>query len=465
MKHKVYLIGAGPGHPGLITVRGSEILRQADVVIYDYLVDKRILQEAQEEAELICCDTLGKDRYSDGFLKHNEKIGQLVVKKVREGKRVIRLKNGDVSIFSRTGQELEALAKNRIDFEIVPGVTAASGASGYSGIPLTDRRYASSCIFITGHEEPGKKKSSIDWDKISGSGTIVLYMAVGNLGKIVKCLIAAGKDKFTPVAIIQDAAILTQKVLLGTLTDIAAKAKREKIQPPAIIIIGEVVKLEEEFNWLRKNKKILFTGLSQERFFEKDIYFHLPLIDIKPLSDYSVFDNYLRGIKEFDWIVFTSRYAVEYFFKRLRYIGRDIRVLAGLKIAVIGKSTQAKIEGAGILADVMPKKESSQGLLAEFKKIDIRGKKIFLPRSDISDKGLEDGLKKFGANVSSSVAYKNIPAQNLPDLDLGFFDEIMFTSPSGVRSFVKRYKNVPNRVKVRCIGEVTLKEAREWALV
>lgn len=465
MNGKVYLIGAGPGHPGLITVRGLEILRQADVIIYDYLVDKRILQEAQEDAELICCDTLGKKRHSDGFLIHNEKISRLVVKKVREGKRVIRLKNGDVSIFSRTSQELEALVKNRIDFEIVPGVTAASGASGFSGIPLTDRRYASTCVFVTGHEDPGKKKSSIDWDKISGSGTIVLYMAVENLSKIVKCLIAAGKNKNTPIVIIQDATALTQKVLLGTLMNIVAKAKKEEIRPPAIIIIGEVVKLQKIFNWLRKNKKILFTGLSQERFFEKGTYFHLPLIKIKPISDYKDFDNYLRGIKRFNWIVFTSRYGVEYFFKRFRHIGSDIRILVGLKIAVIGKSTQEKIEEFGVLADLVAKKESAQGLLSEFKKIGIKDKKILLPRSDISDKGLGEGLKKLGARVCSSIAYKNVPAQNLPDLDLNFFDEIMFTSPSGVRSFIKRYKNVPDKVKVRCIGEVTLKEARKWGVV
>src|SRR3989338_2963483 len=155
--YKFYLVGAGPGDPGLITAKGLAILRQAEVVIYDYLVDKRILAEANSNAELICCDKLGKNRYADGFLIHNEKIGKLVVKKAKQGKKVIRLKNGDPTIFSRTSQELEALVKNKIKFEIVPGVTAAHAASAYSGIPLTDRRFASSCIFVTGHEDPRKK--------------------------------------------------------------------------------------------------------------------------------------------------------------------------------------------------------------------------------------------------------------------------------------------------------------------
>ena len=248
--NKVYLVGAGPGDPGLITVRGRQILREADVVIYDYLVDKRLLEETKEGVELICCDTLGKKRYSDGFLRHNEKVNRLVAKKAKEGKSVIRLKNGDPSIFSRTSQELEPLVKEKIEFEIVPGVTAASVESCLSGIPLTDRRYASTCVFATGHEDPSKVKSSLDWEALAKSGTMVLYMAVENLPKITKALIKAGKGPGTPAAIIQDASLLTQKVLRGTLSDIAKKAKQKKIMPPAIIIIGEVAKFESRFNLL-----------------------------------------------------------------------------------------------------------------------------------------------------------------------------------------------------------------------
>ena len=465
MRSKVYLVGAGPGVPDLITIRGLNILRQADVIIYDYLIDKRILAEARPDAELICCDTLRKDRYSDGFLLHNEKINQLVVKKAKEGKKVIRLKNGDPGVFSRISQELEPLVKNKIEFEIVPGVTAASAASCLSGIPLSDRRFASSCVFVTGHEDPKKKRSILDWQSLAGCGTIVLYMAVENLANIVKWLVESGKDPDTRVAIIQDASLLTQKVLTGTLKDIVVKAKKNKIKPPAIIIIGEVVKLEKKFNWLKKNKRILFTGISGERFFEKGFIFHLPLIKIIPLEDYRHFDTLLKNIENYDWIVFLSRYGVQYFFKRLNEIGLDARKLNNTKIAAIGSSTQNRLRDFGIQVQLVPKDESSKGLINEFKKIDIKKKRMFLPRSDISDKDLEGALKSLGAVVQSAVAYRNVMPDNLPDLDLKLFDEIMFSSPSGVRNFVKRYKFIPKKVRVYCIGEVTLREAKRYGLM
>jgi uroporphyrinogen III methyltransferase / synthase len=463
--HKVYFVGAGPGAPDLITVRGLEILRQADVVIYDYLVDKIILEEVKLGAQFFCCNKLGGNRYSDGFLKRQERINKLIVKKAKEGKKVIRLKSGDSSIFSRLSQELDILTKNKIEFEVVPAVTAASAASSFSGIPLTDRRFASSCIFVTGHEDPGKKESSIDWDKIAGCPTIVLYMAVESLEAIVNKLIKAGKDEFTPIAIIQDASLVTQKVLTGTLRNIVNKAKDKKVRPPAIVIIGETVRLEKRFNWFKKNRRILFTGLSKKRFFIKGTYFHLPLIKIEPISDYTEFDNYLKNIRRFDWIVFTSRYSAEYFFNRLKQIGCDSRILRDINIAAIGNSTANKILCFGIKTDLAPNDESSKGLLDVFKKIDIKNKKIFLPRSDIADKGLAQGLKDLGAKVTASVAYKNVVPGDLPELDLRYFDEIMFTSPSGVRNFLKRYGKVPRGIKISCIGEVTEIEAKKWDLL
>ena len=462
---KVYLVGAGPGSPDLITVRALEILREADTVIYDYLVDKRILAEAKEGAELICCDTLGKKRYSDGFLRHNDKVNKIVIKKFKEGRKVIRLKNGDVSIFSRASQELEPLVKNKIPFELVPGVTAASGASCFSGIPLTDRRYASDCAFVTGHEDQKKTGSALDWAALSKIGTLIFYMAVENLPKIAQELIKEGKSAVTPVAVIQEATLLTQKVIKGTLSDIAKKVKFAKIRSPGIIIIGEVVKLEKDFNWLRKTKRILFTGISKERFFQGGFVYHLPLIKIVPLEDYREFDEQLLDIADYDWILLASRYGVEYFFKRLNKIGLDARSFKEAKIAAIGDSTRNRLLDFGIVADLVPKEESSLGLIKEFKKIDIRHKRIFMPRSDISDKGLESALEKLGAQVASGFAYKNIMPQDLPDLDLDNFDEIIFTSPSGVRNFIKRYKKLPKQVKVSCIGEVTKKEAKRSGLV
>ena len=462
---KVYLVGAGPGKPDLITARGLSILKEADVVIYDYLVDKRILENVKEGAELICCDKLGKKRYSNGFLVHQVKINNLLVKKTKEGKKVIRLKNGDPGIFSRLSEELSALVKNRIEFEIVPGVTAASAAACLSGIPLTDRRYSSSCVFVTGHEDPKKEEISIDWESIAKDGTIVLYMAVENLADIVGKLLKAGKSKSMPVAIVQDVSLPNQKILTGNLGNIVTKAKSCKVKPPAIVIIGEVAGLEKKFNWLRRDKKILFTGLSRERFFTKGTYFHLPLVKIEPLEDYRKFDRCLRKIKDFDWIVFASRYGVEYFFNRLEITGFDVRALSGIKVAAIGNSTKNKLLGFGIRADLVPEDESSRGLVNRFKKEGLKGKSIFLPRSDISDKGLEKELKSLDANVTTSFAYRNVMPKDLPDLDLNFFDEIMFTSPSTVRNFKARYRRTPKGVKISCIGGVTLEEANRCKLL
>jgi len=464
MSGKVYLVGAGPGKSDLITVRGVNILREGDVVIYDYLVDRQILDETKDGAELICCETIGKKRYSDGFLTHSEKIIQLIIKKAKEGKKVVRLKNGDPGIFGRTSQELEALAKENIEFEIVPGVSAANAASAFSGIPLTDRRFASSCILVTGHEDPTKKDRLLDWRGLAKEGTIALYMAVENLPGIIRNLIRSGRSPLTPVAVIQEVSLVTQRIVRGTLKNIARRVKEAAIKPPAIIIIGEVVKLEKKFNWLRKNKKILFTGLSPERFFLKGNYFHIPLIKIEPLKHYEEFDDYLRRIREFDWIVFSSRYGVEYFFRRLNYLGYDSRLLKDIKIAAVGNSTKKRLLDFGVRADLAPEKESSAGLLEKFKKMDIKAKKIFLPHSDISDKGLQSGLESLGAMVASSVAYRNVMPRNLPDLDLTFFDEIMFTSPSTVRNFRERYGSVPRGTRIRCIGEVTLREARRCKL-
>lgn len=486
MKNKVYLVGAGPGKPNLITVRGLNILKEADVVIYDYLVDKRILDEAKEGAELICSEELRKERYSGSSLKAQGRINALMIKKTKEGKKVIRLKNGCPSIFSRLSEELSGLVKEKIDFEIVPGVTAASAASCLSGIPLTDRRFASSCVFVAGNEDPKKKKSSINWESIAKNETIVLYMAVGNLGLIVFKLLKAGKNENTPVAIIQDASLPNQKILIGNLGNIVTKAKGCKVKPPAIIIIGEVAKLEKKFNWLKKNKRVLFTGLSKERFFEKGVVFHVPMIEIRPLEDYTEFDKWIKKIAKnrghqpsainhqpvFDWIVFASRYGVEYFFNRLDTINLDSRVLSGTKIAAIGNSTASKLREYGIVADLIPKKESSAGLIAEFKnflrrdtRYEMRDTNIFLPRSDISDKGLETGLKHLDISVTSSYAYRNVVPKDLPDLDLNYFDEVMFTSPSTVRNFKKRYGRVPEGVKISCIGEVTSREAKRQGLM
>lgn len=455
MKSKVYLVGAGPGNPGLITVKGRAILREADVVIYDYLVDKAILREAKDDAQLICREEL------------SGRLNNFTIAKAKEGKKVIRLKSGDPAIFGRYAQELRALNKERIEFEVVPGVTAATAASSFSGIPLTEKDAASSCAFVTGREA-AKEKSLLNWPALAKSGTIVLYMAVGSLKKIAKELIRAGKNKNTPIGIVKNISLPTQRTVTSTLGEIVKGAKQLKVKPPAIIIIGEVVRLEKELNWFKSSRRILFTGLSKERYFERGSYFHLPLIRIKPLDDYSKFDKKLTIIKQFDWIVFASRYGVEYFFKRLKHLKQDVRTLSGIKIAAVGNSTANKLLDFGLFADLVPKNESSVGLAKEFSaksgKLNLKSKKIFLPRSDLSDKGLSDAFEKLGAKVTSSVAYCNVMPDDLPELDLSFFNEIIFTSPSTVRNFKKKYKKIPANIKVKYIGKITEKQLKKCKL-
>ena len=455
MKSKVYLIGAGPGSPGLITVKGRAILREADIVIYDYLVDKAILEEAKDNAQLICREDL------------SERLNTFTVSCAKKGKKVIRLKSGDSAVFGRYAQELRALSRERIEFEVVPGVTAATAASSFSGIPLTEKDTASSCAFVTGRESL-KKKSLINWRALAESGTIVLYMAADSLEKIAAELIRVGKNKRTPVGIIKNISLPTQRLVISSLGKIAKGAKQLKVRPPTIIIIGEVVRLEKELNWLKNSKRILFTGLSKERYFEHGSYFHLPLIRIEPLDNYSEFDKILLKIEQFDWIVFASRYGVEYFFRRLKEIKQDTRSLNGIKIAAVGNSTASKLLDFGLFADLIPKNESSSGLIAEFSarsgKANLKGKKIFLPRSNLSDKGLGDAFKGLGAKVTSSCAYRNVMPDELPKLDLSFFDEIVFTSPSTVRNFKKKYKRIPSDIKVKCIGKVTEKQLKKCKL-
>ncbi len=512
-KGKVFFIGAGPYPPDLITVRGFNILKQADVIVYDYLLDKNILGFAKKDALLISTDELPGGRYSDGSSKNQKAINDVLIKKASEGKSVVRLKNGDPSIFGRLCEELSALKDEGINFAVIPGVTAASAAAAFSGIPLTARGISSALVLTTGHESPGKKDGYVNWKNVAVLDTISLYMSHENLFALSNILIDCGKPPSTPSAVISRVGSYEQKIVTGTLRDIAKKARKNNLESPAIFVVGEVVKKEKEFNWFKKTKKSLFTGISDERYFEEKLYFHIPLIEIKPLDDYAELDNWIKKISNshkrttinpiksyttmykdkkepsasnsqsqntsngvnykpfFDWLVFTSRFGVYYFFDRLLKSGSDARSLNGIKIAAIGSSTANKLKEYGIIADLVPKNECSEGLLEEFKNV-IRSTfkvqssiKILLPRSDIADKGLSDGLRELGAEVFSCVAYRNVMPKDLPDIDFSFFDEIIFSSPSCVGNFIKRYGCLPpGKVKIKSIGPVTKKECEKYGI-
>ncbi len=474
-KGRVYLVGAGPGNQDLITVRGLEILRQADTVIYDYLVDKHLLSVVKKGAELICCDKLGKSRHADGFLIHQERINNLMVKKAKDSKVVVRLKNGDPSIFSRLSQELDALITNRIEFGIIPGVTAASAASCLSGIPLTDRKFASSCVFVTGHEDPKKKVSSLDWEGIAKCGTIVLYMAVENLAFIAERLLKAKKSPNTPCAIIQDVALTIQKILLCTLKDIATKAQKEKIRPPAIIIIGEVVKFERRFNWFKRpplfNKRILITRPKEQAeefaaLLERcgATTYILPTVEVKNI-DPKKLDERINSINSYDWVIFLSQNGVRVFFERLRALDKDIRVLSGIRFCAIGSKTKEAIENFGIKTEVIPKEFCKEGILNVFKKMDILRKRILVVCSNLSDNTLIKGLKNLGATVDYVYGYITTHTKKNAEkikrlLDEKRIDLVTFTSPSCVKGFMDGFKKTAekrrlNGIDFAVIGPVT----------
>ncbi len=457
-KGKVYIVGAGAGEPGLITVKGKEILSRADTVLYDYLVNPEILGWARDEARLVCAKELGKGK------SRQRKISEFLVNRAEKGENVVRLKNGDPSVFSRLKEEMEYLLKNRVEYRVVPGVTAATSAGCKLGIPLTSRGISASVKIITGHEASGKTSGFTSLKEKDNPETIATYMGVKNLGKVTKKLvIEGGKSPNTPAVLISKIGTVNQKIVRGNLANILRKSKQKNISPPAILIAGEVAGITQK-SWFERIDKVLYTGLSDRRYFEDGIIFHIPMIRIIPLEEeeYLSLDAYISEIEKFDWIIFTSRYGVKYFLKRLYNTGFDSRILKNIKIAAIGNSTSGRLLKYGIKPDLKPDRESSNGLVEKFKERDLTDKKILLPRSDISDKGIEDRLKEQGADTYSANAYRNVMPKRLPDLDLKFFDRIIFSSPSTVRNFIKRYGEVPEGIEIDTIGPVTEKECKKW---
>ncbi|MBI3991623.1 MAG: uroporphyrinogen-III C-methyltransferase, partial [Candidatus Omnitrophica bacterium] len=388
MKKKgiVYLIGAGPGDPGLITLKGIECLKKAEVVIYDHLVNPQLLSYARKDAEIIYA---GKIQNKHTLTQ--DEINRLLVKKASSGKCVARVKGGDPFIFGRGGEEAEALVRARINFEIVPGVTSAIAVPAYAGIPLTMRKFTSTVGFITGHEDPTKEISDIPWDKVStGMGTLVFLMGLNNLPEIVNRLIYHGKKPETPVAVIQWGTLPKQRTVTGNLKDIAEKVKKEKLKPPSIIVVGDVVKLRNSLNWFEKRplfgKRILVTR-TREQASElsnmlKDLgadVIEFPTIEIRPISDYKKADNAISNLSQYSYLFLTSVNGVRFFKERLDALGLDSRAVAGVKVCAIGPRTAEELEKIGIKPDFIPSEYSAEGILNKIH--NLKGKNILILRA------------------------------------------------------------------------------------
>ena len=476
-KGKVYLVGAGPGRPDLITVRGLELLKCADCVIYDKLANQALLNYAPPDAELLAVPKrVGPESF------RQEQINNLLIQKAGEGKSVVRLKGGDPYIFGRGTEEAAVLAQAGIDFEVVPGVTAALAASCYSGIALTDRALASEVIFVTGHETEGKQQTGIDWQLLAKfTGTIVFYMGMENLNDITRRLIENGMSPETFTAVVADATLPTQKFVKATLATIADCCAKNKITPPALVFIGPTAAGDVRLDWLAKlplfGKTIVVTrdAVGNAEFAAKisarmAVAIEMPVTKIKTLTDSGSFVRTLAQIKSYDWIIFTSCNGVETFFAAMAKLNKDARVFSSAKIAAIGVRTAETLARFGIKADFVPNAFTSKDLatgLIEF--TNLRDKKVLLLRSQIASDDLPQLLETAGASVDNVPVYTH--EKNLCDLKIfsGMLTEknvnwITFASPFAAACF---FEQVPadfvksKNAKVASIGPVTSKKLAE----
>lgn len=475
---KVYLVGGGPGAEGLITLRAVECLKQAEVIVYDRLVDDKILAHVKPGCELIYVGKGAKEHVME-----QEEINNLLVAKGKEGKIVTRLKGGDPFVLGRGGEEAEALVKAGIPFEIVPGVTAAIAVPAYAGIPVTHRHVASSFAVITGHEDPTKESSSIAWDKLAtGVDTLVFLMGLENLKAICGELIKHGRSPITPVALIRWGTLPRQQTLVGTLADIPEKAEKNSFGPPVVAVIGEVVSLREKLRWFDNRplfgKRVLVTRsrsqasvLSRLLAQEGAEAVELPAISIDSTSDLKPLDKALSHLSDYNWVVFTSSNGVEAFFSRLFQLGKDARTLGKTQISAIGEATSFSLNKYGIIADLIPGDFSSQGILDSFSSIKVNGASFLLPRADLAGQELATELVKRGAKVEQVVTYKTVPAKqvsvNAESIFRDGIDIITFTSSSTVKGLVNLLdgnKKMLNGSSIACIGPVTAETAEKAGL-
>lgn len=476
MKGKVFIVGAGPGDIGLLTVKGLKCLRKAEVVIYDFHLNAQILNYINHNAEFIYAGKRGGHHSMT-----QDEINEILVRKAVEGKKICRLKGGDPFVFGRGGEEAEALAKNGIEFEVVPGVSSSIAAPAYAGIPLTHRLYSSSFAVIPGYEDSTKKESTIDWAKIStGVGTLVFLMAVKNIEVVTQKLIENGRRPETPVAVIRWGTRPDQKTIIGTLKNIVELVKERHIKPPAVMVVGDVVKLRESLGWYEKKPmfgyRVLVTREHSEGFEPLEELgaelIEFPTIEIVPPKDYSEMDSAIDKIETYDWLILTSRNGVKYFFKRVFEKDRDIRDLKGIKICAVGSKTSEEIKRYGVKVDLIPEEFSSEGLIKLFDGVkDSRGKgfkgmKFLLPRAEKAREIFPEKIRELGGHIDIPVAYRTVKPEIHGKRLRRFLKEgrisiATFTSAATFNNFVEimgeKADALLKGVAIAVIGPVTAK--------
>ena len=459
---KVYLVGAGPGDTKLITIRGLELIGQADVIIYDNLVNKELLRYARAGAEIIYA---GK-KASRHELPQRD-INALLARTAKSNSMVVRLKGGDPFIFGRGGEEAQYLASRKIPFEIVPGVTSAISVPAYAGIPLTHRDHASTVAFITGHEDERKTGSTINWpDLATGPDTLVFLMGMKNLEDIAKRLIDEGRDPDTPACVIHSGTLPAQKVATGSLRTIVKKVRKEGLKPPGIIVVGDVVGLRDSLNWFEKKplfgKRIVVTRAQhQSRKFGEALAdsgaqpVFLPSIDIEPIIPNNRLRRAISKISSYDSIIFTSTNAVAIFFAHLRGSRKDARALAGKTIIAIGEATSARLALFGIETDLVPEKFTSEGIISLLDKLEITSKRFLLPRARDARDIIVSYIRGKGGICDVIPTYRATAPLHVEPLP-GDLDVFTFTSSSTVKNFIALYgKEVLEKKVIASIGPVT----------
>lgn len=485
---KVYLVGAGPGDPGLFTLKGVECMGRADVIVYDYLAGKPLLVHAAPDAELIYVGKKGADH-----TMQQEDINRLLVDKGLAGHTVTRLKGGDSFIFGRGGEEALALRQAGVPFEVVPGISSAYSVPAYAGIPVTHRGYTTDVAFITGHEDPTKSESTINWEKLAtGVGTLVFLMGVRNLSFITQQLTRYGRDPETPVALIRWGTTPRQQTLTGKLSNIVELVKESGFKAPAITVVGEVVKLREQLHWFEDRplfgRRVVVTrsraqasDLVQALAEAGAVPLQFPTIRVVPPVDgYAELDAAIAGIRSapagqpaYDWLVFTSVNGVEHFFQRLDLAG-DMRDLKGVRLGAIGPATAAALEARGLRVDFVPAEYRAEAVVAGLLALGINGARVLIPRAKEAREVLPEQLAAAGASVQLATAYETrleeAGAGDLKQmLQAGEIDIITFTSSSTVKNFAALLDGfdfcaLPASVTVACIGPVTADTARELGI-
>lgn len=445
---RVYLVGGGPGDPGLLTLRGLECLRRADLILYDGLVNPLLLRHTHAKAERTSRATGPQGRRID-----QEEINRRLVDAALAGKTVVRLKGGDPFVFGRGSEEAAALSAAGIPFEVVPGITAATGAAVYAGISLTHRDHASAVAFITGHEDPTKPASALDYHVLADfPGTLVFYMGLHRLAAICQRLIEAGKPASTPAAVVCKATTPFQRTVVGTLADLPQRAGDAGLHPPSLLIVGECVQVRNHAEWfeqrpLRGQTIAILRPEEQADSVVDQIVEQggqplvIPIIEITPPSDWSAVDAVLNRLAEFDWLVFTSVNGVQALFGRLWNLGGDVRRLGHTRLAAIGPATAAALEKFGLRADLVPAEYRGEALAAALSPL-VAGKQVLWVRANRGRDVLPTALTNAGARFESVVVYENHDIDQLSDADRtafesGAVDWVAVSSPSIARNFAR----------------------------